>query len=372
MKKILLNLASVVVAILIIVVSMPVCFATDYSGTGENGYTWQFDGATGTMTVKGTGEMEDSFYMNWNGEDNRLLDFEIDLSPMIRKLIISEGITSIGHRAFAGLTEMTSVDIPNTVTKIEPIAFADAWKLESITIPEGVTILGGTCFKACKGIKTITIPDTVTEIGRDAFRGCVALESVVISNNVEIIPEDCFLGCKNLVDVQFGSSVKIIEAKAFKECSSLRQVVLPESVERIEFDEAFSYCHNLEKIYIPSSITYISGQTFLSQYTTGNIKDIYFGGSKEAWDALNPEDISDIQNATIHYNSKPSDMNPVPENSNSDNGEDNIGNMNSEPNSSNTGADDSDKGGAGPVIGAVAGVAAVGAGVTYIFIKKRK
>lgn len=376
MKKSIFNiLASIVIALVMVILSMPICFAADYSGTGEGDFTWEFDSATGTMTISGTGDMEGSFYRHWKVKDNTQSNSKIDLSPMIKKIIISEGITSIGDSALVGLTEMTSVDIPNTVTKIKRLAFADAWKLESITIPDGVTTLGYYCFERCKALKTVIIPDSVTEIGCDAFRGCIALETVVISNNVEEIPEDCFLGCKSLVNVQLGSNVKIVENRAFKECSSLKQVILPESVERIESDEAFGYCDTLEKVYIPGGIKHVSYNTFCSNDSDvkSSLTDIYFGGSKEAWDALNQNSNIKILNATVHYNSKPSDMNDLLENLSSNNEINDTNDVGNESNSSanNSKGEVSDKSGTGPVIGAVAGVVAFGAGAAYIFIKKK-
>ncbi len=81
---------------------------------GDN-LTWAFDDATGTLSISGTGEM---------------YDFDEDPAPwdkfknQITQIDISNGVTSIGNRAFCDLQYVTSITIPISVTRIGAEAFS--------------------------------------------------------------------------------------------------------------------------------------------------------------------------------------------------------------------------------------------------------
>ena len=84
-------------------------------------------------------------------------------------------VTVIGAEAFWGNKTMTSVTIPDTVTKIEYAAFNECTALTSIVIPSSVKTIGEAAFWYCTGLKSAVIPSSVTTFGKDAFKGCTAL-----------------------------------------------------------------------------------------------------------------------------------------------------------------------------------------------------
>ena len=63
------------------------------------------------------------------------------------------------------------------VTSIVGWAFAYCRSLTSITIPNGVTRIGSSAFYGCSELKSITIPNSVTSIGDCAFYKCINLKS---------------------------------------------------------------------------------------------------------------------------------------------------------------------------------------------------
>ena len=67
---------------------------------------------------------------------------------------------------------ITSVTIPDGVTKIGCGAFYGCSSLTSVTIPHSVTSIGNYAFYECSSLTSVTIPDSVTEIGWHAFKGC--------------------------------------------------------------------------------------------------------------------------------------------------------------------------------------------------------
>ncbi|MBR5131736.1 MAG: leucine-rich repeat domain-containing protein [Alistipes sp.] len=78
--------------------------------------------------------------------------------------------------------ELTSIVVPDGVTEIGERAFWGCSNLTSITIPESVTQIGEYTFYGCSSLTSITIPNSVTSIGRYAFYGCSSLKSIKVAN----------------------------------------------------------------------------------------------------------------------------------------------------------------------------------------------
>ena len=143
----------------------------------------------------------------------------------ITSVIISNTVTSIGYRAFAGCNRLTSMVIPNSVVSIGVFAFYGCSGLTSITIPDSVTSIGGYAFYYCSGLTSITIPNNVTSIGDYAFYGCSGLTSITIGNSVTSIGGSAFFNCIKLTKIFIPASVTNISASSYSDspfngCSS--------------------------------------------------------------------------------------------------------------------------------------------------------
>ncbi len=134
--------------------------------------TWTLT-ADGALTISGTGAMKD-----YNAAEN--------LSPAymnsdVKKVVIEDGVTSIGELAFYKCSSLTNITIPDSVTCIEYAAFHGCSSLSSITIPNSVTSIGIYAFVVCSSLTSITIPDGVTSIGYGAFSDCSSLKTISLS-----------------------------------------------------------------------------------------------------------------------------------------------------------------------------------------------
>lgn len=78
-------------------------------------------------------------------------------------------VTSIREWAFYDCSNLTAIEIPNSVTSIGDWAFGDCSRLTSIEIPESVDSIGENAFCGCSRITSIKIPDSVTSIGNAAI-----------------------------------------------------------------------------------------------------------------------------------------------------------------------------------------------------------
>ena len=112
-------------------------------------------------------------------------------------------VTHISEEAFDNNKTITSVIIPDSVTKMGKSAFGLCSSLTSVVIGNGVTSIGNTTFYGCSSLTSVVIGNGVTSIGDAAFYDCSSLTSVVISNNVTSISYAVFFGCSSLTDVYY-------------------------------------------------------------------------------------------------------------------------------------------------------------------------
>lgn len=259
------------------------------SATDNSNIKWSFDSKTGTLTISGTGEMDDYVWSS----DVPWYRYMRNISSVT----INKGITSIGKCAFWGCSSLTSITISSSVTTISSWAFNSCSSLTNITIPNSVTSIGKSAFEDCKNLKKIIIPNNVIFIGDAAFWNCFSLEKVDILSSVKTIGKSAFRYCSSLKSVTISNSVTFIDNFAFSYCTSLKSVTIPNSVNSIG-KYAFKGCTSLKSITIPKSVTSIGNHAFED---CSNLKDIYYEGTKSQWEKL---DINLDENITIHYGKK--------------------------------------------------------------------
>ena len=218
---------------------------------GEN-VTYVLDDE-GVLTIRGSGNMRNYY------TDNKASWYPYHSS--IKKIIIDNGVTSIGNVAFYGCSSLTSVELPSSVMSIGTAAFKDCSSLTSVELPFGVTSIGNSAFYGCSSLTSVELPSSVTSIEGFAFYGCSSLTSVELPSGVRSIGENVFEDCSSLTSMELPSSVTSIESWAFRGCSSLTSVEFPSSVTSIG-REAFKDCSSLTSVELPSSVTSIGREAF--------------------------------------------------------------------------------------------------------------
>ena len=144
---------------------LPLSASADSSGECGDDLTWKYEETTQTLTISGSGAMNNYDYayhkVPW-----------IDYRDVIREAIIEEGVTTIGNSAFSFCSTITTVTIPSSVTSIGEVAFEYCTALSSIDIPNSVTTIGHHAF-ATSGLISVVIPNSVNTIGDGAFKDCI-------------------------------------------------------------------------------------------------------------------------------------------------------------------------------------------------------
>ena len=139
--------------------------------------------------------------------------------------IVPDDVITIGEWSFYGCSNLTSITIPNSVTKIEGTAFHSCG-LVSVSLPENLTEIGQWAFHSCTHLISISIPNSVTSLGAQAFIYCYSLVSASLPNGITIIPHGLFQSCRNLTSITIPSGVIYITSYAFLGCHRLASLTI--------------------------------------------------------------------------------------------------------------------------------------------------
>ena len=200
---------------------------------------------------------------------------------------IPEGVTEIGHHAFASCTNLTSVNLPGSITKIGEYAFSYCRILAQVSIPKSVIIIEEGAFNNCFSLASIEVPDDITYIGSMAFTATPFYSnqpdgllyfgkvlyaykgempentSIQVREGTTCITGSAFSGYGNLTSINIPESVESIGMYAFYRCAGLTSVEIPGKIRKID-EGVFSRCTGLTSISIPANVAAINYEAFLN------------------------------------------------------------------------------------------------------------
>ena len=180
----------------------------------------------------------------------------------LTSVVMPDGVTKIGQDAFRECEELKDIKFSNNLVHIGRRAFLYCAALERIVIPDSVRKIGSESFEKCESLKEIIMP-RVSSVGSYAFYFCEKLESAVLPANMEKIGKGSFWACRNLKTIKLPYGITEISDKAFACCANLESVIIPNSVRRIGLG-AFLCCKRLKNIKVPDSVTEIGFAAFIS------------------------------------------------------------------------------------------------------------
>ncbi len=214
---------------------------------------------------------------------------ENGVPPMegVKRLVLSEGIESVGQNCFESAEDLEEVILPASLENLGYCAFSSCPKLKSVLIPleSKLSVIEDFVFMDCPSLEAFYIPASVEKIGQAPWRNCKVLSELKIADNnynfnvydnvlysgdrtqliqypagkkdkeyhvnfgTQTIDNSSFYGNDYITKVTFPVSLDSISHIAFYGCEKLDEVVF---TDRIEFigNAAFGRCPNLKTIQL--------------------------------------------------------------------------------------------------------------------------
>ena len=253
-----------------------------------------FDATTGTIKKYNGNDAVVNIPSEINGTPVTTIGNAAFRDSSVTSVTIPASVTEIGANAFAGCTNLTSVnyegDWSNLTIQSGNPAVEDAAKdaaneqlFDFKFTPDNTAVIvtryNGTA-------ADVTIPSRykgkpVTMIDHAAFFNSV-VTSVTIPDSVTAISDYAFGFCSQLTNISIPNSVTFIGFSAFNSCTSLKSITLPSSLSTIQ-SYAFYNCGNLKTIRIPVSVTSIGNYAF---DVCPSLMTVTYSGSKTQWDDI--------------------------------------------------------------------------------------
>lgn len=243
----------------------------------------------------------------------------------LEKIVIGEGVASIGSAAFSnnleGYRQLKTVILPSTLETIESSAFYCASALTELVLPEGLknieyaafwecSALDLVCpeklqleriaecaFWNCTSLTNINLGSSLRELGHNAFYGCSALKALYVPSTAAWLDQFVNSSLPNLIDGL--SSLKLLAIGGPEMRQITREMICSDSLNQIALetliiqegvtsigDRAFNHRYEkLKNISLPSTLGSIGSNAFygcaaleyvnLPDYMTGIAADAF-------------------------------------------------------------------------------------------------
>ncbi len=181
-------------------------------------------------------------------------------------------VVAIGEEAFAGCSNISKITFPT------PADFVLA-EPEFVFATYSLTI-APFAFRNCDALTTISIPNYVSKIGDSAFYGCISLKEVTFAadSKINALAHSMFMECVALTAIEIPASIQTVNQAAFFGCTALKTVEFSEGTTMI-VKQAFQNCKALESVKLPSTLATIGTQVFAGNDSLVSIT--YEGTSEE-------------------------------------------------------------------------------------------
>ena len=231
---------------------------------------------------------------------------------------LPSNVTSIGTAAFSGCVGLTTFTLPLSVETIGNNAFNSCSGLTSFTFQtelvtgsdgqsyercnENLTVIPSNCFTLCTSITSMDIPQPITKINDSALQLLTSMTSISLPNTLTYCGPHFICGCIGLTTVTIPASVTNIEASFLHGCENMRTVYLLSEAAALAagsggaltFGDLWLYCYKgvnnctfyVYPQYYDSYVTDDVWNLVYDKWETGTINTTYTYWDKEKGDSV--------------------------------------------------------------------------------------
>ena len=261
--------------------------AFNFSKTVASGQTLYFTIVSGTTTVK----VVPPSSMSWDGYNapaGRLV-----IPSTVENEGVTYSVTAIDRMAFTGCNALEGVVVPGSVVTIGQRAFAEDTLLTSVVIEEGVRRIDMMAFNACTALDTIVLPTTLVRVAHAVFEntayynnqenwsqgmalmlgqwlikeGNQVTGNVVVEEGIVGIANNAFLYCRDMDKVTLPTTLRYVGDGAFKDCYGLDTVRMMCTVPPSVSDDSFDGVEPLPVVAVPCSTATAYNATYWNHFT---------------------------------------------------------------------------------------------------------
>ena len=196
----------------------------------------------------------------------------------LEEISIENKDIELGAGAFLGCEKITWASLPAFVVseiavtnltilvvidgELENDVLSDAKNLVSLTVPDITTTLGAVCGANTAVLESLTLAET-TEIAENAFKNFTALKEINLPEGINSIGADAFLNTAYYNDSSnWVFNVLYLDSYLLKANTQITGYYPINNDTTVIANAAFSSCSGLTNVYIPDSVTIIGSSAF--------------------------------------------------------------------------------------------------------------
>lgn len=292
--------------------------ASQYNGTLDGdasvsvpvGTTW------GDVKKPATKPGLSASFMGWEtAAENQSGEDAADVLALSDDYVISEDMTAVAQfkswfahtddtvtgfsDAYAVAGSPVDVTIPvvidgKTMTTIGRAAFGKS-SLETVVVQDGYKKFDEHAFRESSKLRSCNLPDSLTHLMAYVFKDTALEGDVYLSDNLEVCG-GCAFSCTNITSISISGKASngatggehCVAYGLAEYCSKLRIAEIRSGAVKTMVG-VFRGCKALERIILPGTLTeiqnYFVGASGDDSHCE-NLKTVYFGGSRSAWDSI--------------------------------------------------------------------------------------
>ena len=170
-----------------------------------------------------------AFYQLTPGELLTGLYTSLMTRSSVTNLTILPGMVSYAPSVTYRGGQYARVVLPETVTSIGRLAFQNNANLKELVTHGRIESIGEKAFAGCTSLTSIPAgcDNSVTNWGAEVFSGCAGLVNVVVPGSMRNVPSKMFYNCGNIQELVMEEGVESIQSDSFSYDYNIRSLSLP-------------------------------------------------------------------------------------------------------------------------------------------------